>query len=163
MPVIEVYEKLGKVHRLSGELAQAEVFANTSQVVEPLVKTHIVNLTQRLLDSIASADYDTYKYLCADDLTAFEAESRGNLVEGLGFHKLYFDAANAVDVSPAKNAMAQNHIVRPHVRLMGRSALIEYTRLVQTPGETLEFSETRVWERQNGQWKNVHFHRSRKE
>ena len=36
----------------------------------------------------------TLRKLCDDDLTAFEPEALGNLVEGLHFHKFYFDNCN---------------------------------------------------------------------
>ena len=51
----------------------------------------LVQLTQRLLDCIAAADWPAYQALCDPTLTAFEPEARGQLVSGLGFHKFYFD------------------------------------------------------------------------
>ena len=40
---------------------------------------------------IANADWATYEELCDPSLTAFEPESRGQLVEGLAFHRFYFN------------------------------------------------------------------------
>ena len=34
--------------------------------------------------------------LCHDSLTAFEPEANGSLVEGLDFHKFYFNLANGI-------------------------------------------------------------------
>jgi calcium/calmodulin-dependent protein kinase (CaM kinase) II len=53
----------------------------------------------------------------------------------------------------------------PHVRLLGDVAVISYVRLNQRLAAdgspfTTSFEETRVWQRQQGQWKHVHFHRS---
>ena len=53
----------------------------------------------------------------------------------------------------------------PKVRVMGDVAVVAYYRLAQfidgdgAPG-TRGTEETRVWERRNGRWKHVHFHRS---
>src|SRR5262245_38296851 len=51
----------------------------------------LLKLTQRLLDGIASGDWATYQELCDPTLTAIEPEARGVVVEGLPFHKFYFD------------------------------------------------------------------------
>jgi hypothetical protein len=45
-------------------------------------KAELVELSRRLLKSIAEGDWKTYSALCDPSLTAFEAESRGELVEG---------------------------------------------------------------------------------
>jgi len=48
---------------------------------------------------------------------------------------------------------------------MGDVAVVSYVRLNQrvtgdgTPA-TDSFEETRVWQKQNGKWRHVHFHRS---
>jgi calcium/calmodulin-dependent protein kinase (CaM kinase) II len=48
---------------------------------------------------------------------------------------------------------------------MGDSAVVSYIRLVQRLGgdgqpATATVEETRVWQKQSGAWKHVHFHRS---
>lgn len=40
-------------------------------------------------------------------------------------------------------------------------ALISYVRITQAGDKISTAQETRVWRRENGQWKNVHFHRSK--
>src|SRR5437899_132581 len=55
------------------------------------METELIALTQKLLDAIATGDWATYQELCDPALTAFEPESRGQLVSGLPFHKFYFD------------------------------------------------------------------------
>ena len=45
-------------------------------------ETEIVALTQSLLDSIALGNFELYNSLVADDLTCFEPEACGHLVEG---------------------------------------------------------------------------------
>lgn len=119
----------------------------------------LLALTQQLLDSIAAADWETYERLCDPTLTAFEPEGRGHAVEGLEFHRFYFELG-AAD-GPRKTTMSA-----PKVRLMGDAAVVTYVRLVQAIGAdgkpaTSTFEETRVWQRQQGQWRHVHFHRSR--
>jgi hypothetical protein len=52
----------------------------------------------------------------------------------------------------------------PHVRIMADVAVVSYVRLNQRLVDgapvTRVVEETRVWQRQNGAWKHVHFHRS---
>ena len=50
----------------------------------------LLAVNQMLLDSIVSGDWQTYQSLCDPSVTCFEAEARGQLVEGLGFHRFYF-------------------------------------------------------------------------
>ena len=119
----------------------------------------ILSLTQQLLDSIATADWDTYATLCDPSLSAFEPEARGHLVEGMEFHRFYFELARS-------EQLVNTTIVAPHVRLLDEDvAVISYIRLTQTSSadespNTNRFEETRVWHRQDGQWRHVHFHRS---
>lgn len=118
----------------------------------------LLELTQRLLDSIAAGDWATYRELCDPTLTAFEPEAAGHLVAGLAFHKFYFDLGGT---KGPKNTT----ICAPHVRLMGDVAVVCYVRLNQRLSAegavTHAFEETRIWQRQNGVWKHVHFHRSK--
>lgn len=118
----------------------------------------ILELSQRLLECIASGDWNTYQELCDPSLTAFEPEGRGQLVEGLTFHRFYFDRGG-IKGSP------QTTMVSPRVRIMGNVAVVAYVRLTQRTGidgkaETSVCEETRVWQRFEGKWRHVHFHRS---
>lgn len=120
----------------------------------------LLDLTRRLLDSIAASDWQTYEELCDASLTAFEPESCGELVTGMPFHRFYFDQRTA-----ESRGRSQTTIAAPHVRLMGDVALVCCVRLVQLEtadgdAHTLRFEETRVWQRQEGGWRHVHFHRS---
>ena len=118
----------------------------------------LIQLTQRLLNSIASCDWETYIELCDDSLTAFEPEAMGRLVHGMPFHRFYFD------LGPSPGAR-HTTICDPHIRLMGDVGLIAYTRVGQSCGEdgvptSSTCQETRVWQKIGGKWKHVHFHRS---
>jgi calcium/calmodulin-dependent protein kinase (CaM kinase) II len=118
----------------------------------------LLHLNQRLLESIATADWGTYEELCDPSLTAFEPEALGQLVEGLDFHRFYFNLGS----------LSRSHhttMCSPKVRVLGDVAIIAYVRLSQRVGPdglpvTSGFEETRVWHRQGRQWRHVHFHRS---
>lgn len=118
----------------------------------------LLRLNQRLLDCIAEGDWATYQELCDPSLTAFEPESRGQLVEGLPFHEFYFKLGGF-------RGSHQTTMCAPSVRLMGDVAVVAYARLSQRLGPdgtpvTTAFEETRVWQRRDGRWRHVHFHRS---
>lgn len=119
----------------------------------------IISLSQKLLDSIVSADWKTYESLCDSSITCFEAEARGQLVAGMAFHKYYFDLGG-----PAAKKLVT--MASPHVRILGNdAAVVSYVRLTQSldaagAPQTSKFEETRVWQKIGGAWKHVHFHRS---
>ncbi len=118
----------------------------------------LLQLNQRLLDSIAKADWATYEELCDPSLTAFEPEAKGQLVEGLEFHRFYFHLGGA-------KGSRNTTMCSPRVRVIGAAAIITYVRLNQrtvADGSpvTSAVEETRIWQQQEGRWKHVHFHRS---
>jgi calcium/calmodulin-dependent protein kinase (CaM kinase) II len=118
----------------------------------------LLGLNQRLLASIARADWATYRELCDSSLTAFEPEAQGQLVDGLEFHRFYFHLGGI-------KGHHNTTMCSPRVRIMGDVAVITYVRLnqrVEISGSpiTSAMEETRVWQRTDGQWKHVHFHRS---
>lgn len=119
-------------------------------------------MTEQLIESINIGDFEAYTKICDPHLTAFEPEALGNLVEGMDFHKFYFD--NAV---LAKHCKAVNTtILNPHVHLLGEdAACIAYVRLTQYMDKqgvahTHQSEESRVWHKRDNKWQNVHFHRS---
>ncbi len=118
----------------------------------------ILQRNQRLLESIARADWDAYAALCDTSVTAFEPEALGQLVEGLDFHRFYFRLG-------APKGQHNTTMASPRVRLMGDVAVVTYVRLDQRVGAdgqplTRGVQETRVWQRVDNVWKHVHFHRS---
>ncbi|XP_076766199.1 calcium/calmodulin-dependent protein kinase II isoform X10 [Xylocopa sonorina] len=125
-------------------------------------RQEIIKMTEQLIDSINTGDFEAYTKICDPHLTAFEPEALGNLVEGMDFHKFYFD--NAV---LGKNCKAVNTtILNPHVHLLGEdAACIAYVRLTQYMDKqgvahTHQSEESRVWHKRDNKWQNVHFHRS---
>jgi ketosteroid isomerase-like protein len=120
--------------------------------------SEVLALNQRLLECIAAGDWAAYQELCDPSLTAVEPESHGQLIEGLAFHRFYFDLGGI-------RGRHQTTICAPNVRLMGDVAVIVYQRLVQRIGPdgqpvTSANVETRVWQRTDGRWRHVHFHRT---
>ncbi len=122
------------------------------------VTDELLRLTRRLLECIAVSDWDTYQELCDPSLTAFEPEAAGHLVEGLEFHHFYFRLGGVQ--GPHHTTLSS-----PSVRVVGDSAVVAYVRLNQRLDAqgipvTVAFAETRVWQRRDGRWRHVHFHRS---
>ena len=125
------------------------------------MKRELLDLTKQLLIAIVSGDFATYARLCDESLSCFEPEACGGLVEGLEFHKFYFDL-------PRSGPRPNQTIVAPHVKLLGdHAAVVAYTRLIQSVDRdskrpvTVSSEETRVWQKKGGAWVNVHFHRSK--
>ena len=122
-------------------------------------ETQLISLCQQVLDSIHAQDWEAYTNLCDPALSAFEPEGRGHLTEGMSFHRFYFEME-------ASGRPAQSTISSPKVQLLGDdAAVVTYVRLTQrieadgsAPMSVAE--ETRVWQKQDGQWRHVHFHRS---
>jgi hypothetical protein len=126
-------------------------------MIDP-TRAELLRLTQELLDAIARGDWKTYEELCDPTLTAIEPEALGQCVEGLAFHRFYFDRLSARN--PGQVTMCD-----ARVRLLGDVGVVSYVRLIQrvTDGSaaTTGFAETRVWQRQGERWRHVHFHRSK--
>ncbi|XP_045142254.1 calcium/calmodulin-dependent protein kinase type II subunit beta isoform X1 [Echinops telfairi] len=101
-------------------------------------KQEIIKITEQLIEAVNNGDFEAYAKICDPGLTSFEPEALGNLVEGMDFHRFYFE--NCED-----------------------AACIAYIRLTQyIDGQgrprTSQSEETRVWHRREGKWQNVHFH-----
>jgi len=125
--------------------------------------SEITKVTEQLLQAIANSDYDTYKSLCDPKITCFEPETIGNLVEGLDFHKFYFDTVLSTK-TPKSNINCT--MLTPIIHPLGEdSACIAYVLLVQFidrngQAQSLRTEETRVWHKKDSRWQCVHFHRS---
>uniref|UniRef100_A0A8U7MV95 calcium/calmodulin-dependent protein kinase n=1 Tax=Corvus moneduloides TaxID=1196302 RepID=A0A8U7MV95_CORMO len=129
--------------------------------LSPARKQEIIKVTEQLIEAINNGDFEAYTKICDPGLTSFEPEALGNLVEGMDFHRFYFE--NALSKS---NKPIHTIILNPHVHLVGEdAACIAYIRLTQYMDgsgmpKTMQSEETRVWHRRDGKWQNVHFHRS---
>ncbi|XP_069124021.1 calcium/calmodulin-dependent protein kinase type II delta chain-like isoform X21 [Argopecten irradians] len=123
-------------------------------------KQDVIKLTEQLIAAITSGDYDAYTNFVDPHMTCFEPEAMGNLIVGMDFHKFYFD------VHTKNNKQINTSILNPHVHLLGEdAACIAYIRLTQYIDRnglpvTTQAEETRVWQRKDNKWQNVHYHRS---
>ncbi|MEI8227686.1 MAG: DUF4440 domain-containing protein [Planctomycetota bacterium] len=123
----------------------------------------LLKLNQQLLDAIAAGDWDAYRSVVAEDITCFEPESEGHLVQGLAFHEFYFKLGGG---KPQPPKHLTTTMVAPKVRLLAEgAAVVAYVRLVQTldaDGKpiTVSSEETRLWQKIAGRWQHVHFHKS---
>ncbi|KAI6180840.1 Calcium/calmodulin-dependent protein kinase [Aphelenchoides besseyi] len=130
-------------------------------------KQEIVRVTQQLLDAISCKDFDAYARLCDPSMTCFEPETLGNLIEGMDFHKFYFDNTLTNSNSSSRPSQIHTTLLNPNVHVMGDDgACIAYVRLTQYvdkhgDARTRQAQETRVWHKRNGRgWVCVHVHRS---
>ncbi|XP_030059242.1 calcium/calmodulin-dependent protein kinase type II subunit gamma isoform X1 [Microcaecilia unicolor] len=125
----------------------------------PLRKQEIIKITEQLIEAINNGDFEAYTKICDPGLTSFEPEALGNLVEGMDFHKFYFDNLLSKNSKPIHTT-----ILNPHVHVIGEdAACIAYIRLTQyIDGQgrprTTQSEETRVWYRRDSKWLNVHYH-----
>ncbi|XP_038060427.1 calcium/calmodulin-dependent protein kinase type II delta chain-like isoform X4 [Patiria miniata] len=124
-------------------------------------KMEVIKVTEALIDVINNGDFEGYTKLCDPHMTCFEPEAFGNLVEGMDFHRFYFD-----NVLSKNNRARNTTILHPHVHLIGDdAACIAYVRLTQYIDRnglpvTAQSEETRVWQRRDNKWTSIHFHRS---
>nr|XP_055063553.1 calcium/calmodulin-dependent protein kinase type II subunit beta isoform X27 [Misgurnus anguillicaudatus] len=122
-------------------------------------KQEIIKITEQLIEAINNGDFEAYAKICDPGLTSFEPEALGNLVEGMDFHRFYFDNLLSKNSKPIHTT-----ILNPHVHLIGEdAACIAYIRLTQfVDGQgrprSSQSEETRVWHRRESKWQNVHFH-----
>ncbi|XP_026875692.2 calcium/calmodulin-dependent protein kinase type II subunit beta isoform X11 [Electrophorus electricus] len=126
-------------------------------------KQEIIKITEQLIEAVNNGDFEAYAKICDPGLTSFEPEALGNLVEGMDFHRFYFE--NRKHAVLSKNSKPiHTTILNPHVHLIGEDgACIAYIRLTQfVDGQgrprSSQSEETRVWHRRDSRWQNVHFH-----
>uniref|UniRef100_A0A8C0BQ74 Calcium/calmodulin dependent protein kinase II gamma n=1 Tax=Buteo japonicus TaxID=224669 RepID=A0A8C0BQ74_9AVES len=134
-------------------------FLNCSFFLFTVRKQEIIKITEQLIEAINNGDFEAYTKICDPGLTSFEPEALGNLVEGMDFHKFYFENLLSKNSKPIHTT-----ILNPHVHVIGEdAACIAYIRLTQyIDGQgrprTTQSEETRVWHRRDGKWLNVHYH-----
>ncbi|XP_016412373.1 calcium/calmodulin-dependent protein kinase type II subunit gamma-like isoform X27 [Sinocyclocheilus rhinocerous] len=122
-------------------------------------KQEIIKITEQLIEAINNGDFEAYTRICDPGLTSFEPEALGNLVEGMDFHKFYFENLLSKNSKPVHTT-----ILNPHVHLIGEdAACIAYIRLTQYMdsqgrARSSQSEETRVWHRRDAKWLNIHFH-----
>ncbi|XP_013779505.1 calcium/calmodulin-dependent protein kinase type II alpha chain isoform X2 [Limulus polyphemus] len=151
---------LAKPDSEAGQIVIRAIRNNNGGAVDSR-KSEIIKITEQLIEAISSGDFQSYTKYCDPHLTSFEPEALGNLVEGMDFHKFYFD-----NVLGKNSKLVNTTILNPVVHLLGEdAACIAYIRLTQYMDKsgiahTRQSEETRVWQKKDGKWQNVHFHRS---
>ncbi|XP_074152910.1 calcium/calmodulin-dependent protein kinase type II subunit gamma isoform X7 [Sminthopsis crassicaudata] len=176
------------VHNATDGIKGSTESCNTTTEDEDLKvrKQEIIKITEQLIEAINNGDFDAYTKICDPGLTSFEPEALGNLVEGMDFHKFYFENPQSYSDAithpspyqfPSPSPVPQlckvlsknskpihTTILNPHVHVIGEdAACIAYIRLTQyIDGQgrprTSQSEETRVWHRRDGKWLNVHYH-----
>ncbi|XP_043375555.1 calcium/calmodulin-dependent protein kinase type II subunit gamma isoform X19 [Caretta caretta] len=149
------------VHNATDGIKGSTESCNTTTEDEDLKvrKQEIIKITEQLIEAINNGDFEAYTKICDPGLTSFEPEALGNLVEGMDFHKFYFENLLSKNSKPIHTT-----ILNPHVHVIGEdAACIAYIRLTQyIDGQgrprTTQSEETRVWHRRDGKWLNVHYH-----
>ena len=139
LPVINNFSKLtenaesaGNVYKIAGDRDIEAVYGDMKDAYEEMVIAELLQLNDELLTAENKGDKETYTSLVAVDCTVISKP--------------------IIDFSSFKEFKT----VRPHVRVMGKSAIISYARFLNH----IEFEETRVWQLDDeGMWKNVHLHR----
>ncbi|XP_069022344.1 calcium/calmodulin-dependent protein kinase type II subunit beta isoform X2 [Embiotoca jacksoni] len=126
-------------------------------------KQEIIKITEQLIEAVNNGDFEAYAKICDPGLTSFEPEGLGNLVEGMDFHRFYFENRKTTVLSKNSKPI-HTTILNPHVHMVGDDgACIAYIRLTQfVDGQgrpcSSQSEETRVWHRRESRWQNVHFH-----
>lgn len=113
---------------------------------------------ESLLDSIQRADIPSYRQLVSDTVTCFEPETQGNRVDGVEFHVFQTESQEI----PRRFHL---ELVDPVIRVYGNAAYASYTLLVSRDDDGVvtntAMNETRVFIKEAGDWRMIHFHRSR--
>ncbi|XP_073478255.1 calcium/calmodulin-dependent protein kinase type II subunit beta isoform X29 [Aquarana catesbeiana] len=149
------------IHNLVDGIKESSDSTHTNPEDEEMKarKQEIIKITEQLIEAVNNGDFEAYAKICDPGLTTFEPEALGNLVEGIDFHRFYFE-----NLLSKNNKPIHTTILNPHVHVVGEdAACIAYIRLTQyidTQGRprTSQSEETRVWHRRDGKWQNVHFH-----
>lgn len=150
MPVVKYFENiisdgswLNKnginVYKIDGDRIEENVYKNLKHSYQEMITSELIELSQLLIDSIDNNYEELYFKL---------VESKhdcDNLKYNIGSRKM-------------------STISNIHVRVMGKSAVVSYIRLVQENSNnniiTKSYEESRIWElvQDENNWKNIHTH-----
>lgn len=123
------------------------------------VEEELLGVTRTMLAAIHCGDRETYRALCAHELTAFENDVAPYRIDGVDFHADLIEAGREHFAHLLRFDMLQ-----PSVQVYGDAAVVAYTRLmtfaVDVPPTWRYSNETRVFVRLPEGWRMVHFHRT---
>jgi len=124
-------------------------------------QSEVLDITARMLRAIHSGDAETYRSLCASELSCFETDVSKYRIDGVDFH---LSLIKEMHDRKVYDNLVRFDILTPLVQVYEKSAIVSYTRLMTYGTEFApifkSFNETRVYVRLNDGWKMVHFHRS---
>jgi hypothetical protein len=106
-----------------------------------------------LLDAIVHFDHDGYRSLTHESLLGIDLQ--GKVLDGNDIPGYHLEGTHLMNVS----------MVSPSVRFLSKwAAVVSYIRIDQVVrgrrSQTIEGRETRVWEKQDGNWINCHYHQT---
>lgn len=155
LPVIQNFEKASAanverkgtqyaskgVYKIAGDRDIEAVYRDIKVAYEAMVIAELLQLNRELLTAETNGDTDTYQSLVDTNCTVIlNANSSKDLIN------------RSVQSSTSQDRTE----LKAHVRVMGKSAVMSYTRSLNTGA----CEETRVWQLDDeGLWKNVHIHR----
>ena len=159
LPVIKSFERTsdtngngvknggGKgVYRIFGDRDEQTVYNDMKLAYEDMVISELEQLSNELLEAEKSGDKDSYDSLVDPGCTIITSVDRRRK-----------EVDESAQTESSGNGIS---LVKPHVRVMGKSAVVSYTRSIISGQVNSLCEETRVWQLDDeGRWKNVHLHR----
>lgn len=134
------------VYRIYGDRDEETVYSDMKLAYEDMVVSELQQLSNELLEAENSGDRDCYDSLVDPKCTIITSAGRSRK-----------DVGESVMNRSDGN---EGNLVKPHVRVMGKSAVVSYTRCTIAGQVNSMCEETRVWQLdEEGRWKNVHLHR----
>lgn len=120
----------------------------------------IRNTLINLLHSIQRGDVEAYKKMVSEQVTCFEPETQGHRIEGLDFHLFLTKHHKAPQ---AYHLELVNPVFQAHGKFGYTSYTLLISKVVDEVFEVSKTDETRIFAKEDHEWKLVHFHRSRAE
>jgi hypothetical protein len=106
-----------------------------------------------LLNTIVHFDHDGYRSLTHESLLGIDLQ--GKVLDGNDIPGYHLEGTHLMNVS----------MVSPSVRFLSKgAAVVSYIRIDQVVrgrrSQTIKGRETRIWEKQDGNWINCHYHQT---
>jgi hypothetical protein len=131
----------------------------------------------RHLESIFSADIETYRATTVADLTLYEWHVTPHRIEGIPFHEfimqeisrddtagLALDPQPVLDAAPAEKERLHYELANYRQQAYGDTAICSYTILIARGSRSgvrvSSYNESRVMVRLDGEWLVAHVHKS---
>jgi UMP-CMP kinase len=168
MPVVRCFEEgtssagLKRVYRIAGDRPIEIVYNDVKSAYDEMVTSELIELTAEILKAEDAADKEKIEQLLPSSRSIISASYSAETSTATSTSTVSRATATTVDVT------RHSTMIRPHVRLMGKSAIVSYVRLVQSApadggissAQTSSYEETMVWQLDDtGCWANVHLHR----